>query len=257
MTVPEPLLSGARAAPVPGALPSASGDGSVRPARRAAVIVAAVAALALAVIVPATQGSASTPADSIVNGCSQADPTAGCQGIVGGLPATSSQVTVAGHGQYSNLQVTVNQTSNLTNQAVSVSWTGGTPTFSNPTSTEPSTRRSTATTSRSSSAGAIRRHRIPPSAGSGPLPSQCEFGGESSSPSSSYPISNIGFEYSRVLSENGWSSYNDLKSTPGTYATRPTTYVIEPFEAVDGTVVNQQADYGYNINPFTPRSPSG
>jgi uncharacterized membrane protein YgcG len=211
-----------------------------------------LAALLLAVIVPATQGSASTPADTIVNGCSQADPTAGCQGIVGALPATSSQVTVSGHGQFSNLQVTVNQTANLTNQAVSVSWTGGSPTFSDPAS---------GAFDSTFNGNYLQIFQCwgdpqasdPPNAGSGPLPSQCEFGGESSSPSSAYPISNIGFEYSRVLSQNGWSTYPQLENAPGTYLDTTDNYVIEPFDAVDGTVVNQQADYGYDVDPFAPQ----
>lgn len=45
-------------------------------------------------------------------------------------PAPSpSPVTIGGTGTFSSLQVTVNQTQNLTNQNVDVSWTGGTPTY--------------------------------------------------------------------------------------------------------------------------------
>ena len=53
---------------------------------------------------------------------------AGSQGVVTSLPATASAVTVSGTGTYAGLKVTVNQTANLVDQAVSVSWTGGTET---------------------------------------------------------------------------------------------------------------------------------
>jgi uncharacterized membrane protein YgcG len=43
-------------------------------------------------------------------------------------PASGSAVTVAGHGQFATLRVTVGQTKDLINQTVQVSWTGGTPT---------------------------------------------------------------------------------------------------------------------------------
>ena len=42
--------------------------------------------------------------------------------------ATGSAVTVSGHGAFAGLRVTVDQTTNLINQVVRVSWSGGTPT---------------------------------------------------------------------------------------------------------------------------------
>jgi hypothetical protein len=44
------------------------------------------------------------------------------------LALTDSQVTVSGRGEFDDLRVTVNQTEDLVNQAISVTWTGGTPT---------------------------------------------------------------------------------------------------------------------------------
>jgi hypothetical protein len=166
---------------------------------------------------------------------------AGSQGIVTSLPSTGSAVTVSGQGAFSNLKVTVNQTANLVDQAISVSWSGGTQTTSannflgnylqifecwgDPQSTDP-----------------------PNPTDPGPLPTQCQFGGESAS-ASSYPVGGPGFEYSRVLSEPTWSTYD-----PSAGWDDPATgYVVEPFQAVDGTVVNQQADYEYNLNPFKPK----
>jgi len=58
------------------------------------------------------------------------NPLAGSQGVVTSLPSTSSSVTVSGQGAFPGLRVTVNQTQNLVNQAISVSWTGGTQTQS-------------------------------------------------------------------------------------------------------------------------------
>ena len=58
-------------------------------------------------------------------------PLAGSQGTDTSLPLTDSAVTVAGRGEFADLRITINQTENLTNQAVSLQWTGAEPTFSN------------------------------------------------------------------------------------------------------------------------------
>jgi hypothetical protein len=194
---------------------------------------------------------------------------AGEAGTVTGLAATPSQETIQepNSGPFNGLSVTINQTQNLVNQDVSVSWTNGTQTINgspgdfngdylqmfecwgDPETTYPDD-----------------------SSDPGPPPSQCEFGGESSTPATSYPIqsSAVGFEYSRRLSQSSWDGYSDLEncstneSTPGSTCQYPgydnlytdTTdgYVIEPFAAVDGTVVDQQADYNYDVNPAAPQS---
>ncbi|GII56697.1 hypothetical protein Pth03_50860 [Planotetraspora thailandica] len=46
----------------------------------------------------------------------------------GASPSTGSAVTVSGRGEFAGMKFTVSQTKNLTNQAVQVTWTGGTPT---------------------------------------------------------------------------------------------------------------------------------
>ncbi|MFJ3309017.1 hypothetical protein ACIPSA_39435 [Streptomyces sp. NPDC086549] len=43
-------------------------------------------------------------------------------------PATNSAVTVPGRGEFKDMRFTVDQTTHLTSQAITVSWTGGTPT---------------------------------------------------------------------------------------------------------------------------------
>src|SRR5688572_29940152 len=56
---------------------------------------------------------------------SGAAPVPGSAGTDTSLPATDSQVTVAGRGPFADLRITVNQTKSLANQAISVTWTGG------------------------------------------------------------------------------------------------------------------------------------
>ncbi|MBA2608263.1 MAG: hypothetical protein H0U92_04965, partial [Actinobacteria bacterium] len=56
----------------------------------------------------------------------------GSAGIDTSIPATDSQVTVSGRGKFSDLKVTVNQTKNLLNQAISLTWKGGAPTAPGP-----------------------------------------------------------------------------------------------------------------------------
>jgi len=218
--------------------------------RRGPAASVVLGALVLAVVVPASVGSASTGA--VVNGCSQTAPAAGCQGIVSGLAATPSQVTVHGHGQYAGLAVTVNQTQNLVHQAISLTWTGGSPTFSDPTGGS-FTSTYNGNYLQIFECWGNPQTSDPAGAGAGPLPSQCEFGGESDNPTSSYPIQSPGFEYSRVLSEPGWDGYSQLENSPGVYLDKTTGFLVQPFDSVDGTVVGQQADYNYLFNPYKPQ----
>ena len=55
-------------------------------------------------------------------------PSAASASAAAGPAPSDSAVTVSGKGDFSNLKVTVDQTGNLVNQAVAVSWTGGAPT---------------------------------------------------------------------------------------------------------------------------------
>lgn len=52
----------------------------------------------------------------------------GDAGVDTSLPLTDSAVKVKGRGKYAGLEITVNQTKELLNQAVSITWTGGKPT---------------------------------------------------------------------------------------------------------------------------------
>lgn len=49
--------------------------------------------------------------------------------VAGAATSSSSAVTKAGSGRFSDLEVTVGQTKNLTNQVVSITWTGAKPTL--------------------------------------------------------------------------------------------------------------------------------
>ena len=176
---------------------------------------------------------------------------AGSQGVVTSLPATASAVTVSGTGTYAGLKVTVNQTANLVDQAVSVSWTGGTETTS-------SSEFQSNYLQIFECWGDSQSTTDP-----GPPPTQCEEGGEAPT-DASYPVSETGFEYSRVISQKGWSTFPSACDFPAGQPTPaacsalgyydPTQgYLVEPFDAVDGTVVGQQADYNYNNNPNDPQ----
>ncbi len=148
------------------------------------------------------------------------------------------------------MAITVNQTKSLVNQAISVSWTGAAPTFSDPTTQQFDT----------TFAGnylQIFECWGDPSAtdplnavNPGPAPTQCQFGGESPSPLSSYPVQETGFEFSRVLSQQSWSTYD---SSSG-WVDQSTGFKIEPFDAVDGTRVNQEADYNASADPLHPKA---
>jgi hypothetical protein len=209
-----------------------------RARRRLWTVLGVVAVLTVLVYVPGIQP-----------GASASGPLAGSQGTDTSLPASDSAVTVYGQGQYSGLKVTVNQTKNLTNQAVSVTWSGGSPTFSNPTTDAFSSTFNGNYLQIFECWGDPQSSDPADASDPGPLPSQCEFGGESSNPTSAYPIQDVGFEYSRVLTQPGWSTYGQI---PGGWTDTSTGYSVEPFDAVDGTVINQQANYNYLLDPFNP-----
>ncbi len=64
----------------------------------------------------------------LVTGAVAVDATPGQQGTDTSLAATPSQVSVSGRGAFAGMTFTVNQTKALSNQAISITWTGGVPT---------------------------------------------------------------------------------------------------------------------------------
>lgn len=166
---------------------------------------------------------------------SRADvPVAGSQGTDTALPATNSQVTVNGRGAFADLAITINQTTNLSNQAVSITWTGGKPTLSGP-------GRFGSQYLQIMQCWGDDDGSVP--GNPGPPPEQCEQGAVAGKfgglPGSLYPA---GFALSRVISRSDWSNFDKLVGV----LDKRTTNVWLPFRAVDGTVVNIQTDPNFN-----------
>lgn len=193
----------------------------------------------LAVVVIA--GVATTRADA-------ADPVPGSQGTDTSLPPTSSQVTVKGRDAFANLTITVNQTQQLTTQAVSITWTGGVPTTSGP--------------------GDFAAHFLQifqcwgdedpasPADNPGPSPEKCQQGAVAGQPGgvtgTAYPN---GFSLYRIITKSGLPNYDP---SIGVLDSR-TGNVWLPFRAVNGTVVDIPDDPTFNpavgggnywLNPF-------
>lgn len=162
------------------------------------------------------------------------NPVAGSQGVDTAIPATDSRVTVNGRGTFANVAITVNQTKNLTNQAISVTWSGAQPTVSGP------------------GRFGSRFLQIMQCWGEddgttpdnpGPPPEQCEQGAVGGTygglPGGLYPS---GFALSRLISRSGWANFD-----PAVGILEPsTTNVWLPFRAVGGTTIDIPTDPNFN-----------
>lgn len=169
-------------------------------------------------------------------GAGAADPVAGSQGTDTSLPLTESAVTVNGRGAFADLAITVNQTAKLTNQAVSITWTGGEPTISG-------VGRFEANYLQVMQCWGDDDGTNPDNPG--PPPDQCEFGAAGGTPSG-LPASLFaeGIATTRIISRSTWPNFD---ASVGHLDARSTN-VWRPFRAVDGTLVNVQSDPDYN--PF-------
>lgn len=157
----------------------------------------------------------------------------GGSGIDTSLPDTDSAVDISGRGPFADLKVHVNQTRNLTNQAVSVTWEGGTPT---------------------QRPGRFEQHYLQimqcwgDDDGSnpdnpGPPPEQCVAGATTGA----YGVGGLvhppaSEAVSRIVSFSTWP---DASTTTG-WKDPATGFIWRPFLAVDGTVVNAQYDTDFN-----------
>jgi hypothetical protein len=154
------------------------------------------------------------------------EPLAGSAGVDTALPPTASAVTVSGRGAFSGLKVSVNQTASLTNQAVSVTWTGATP------ATSVGDRFVQIFQCWGDDDGSVPSNPGPP-------PEQCEFGGQpftgnlSSKLPADVAISN---EFTRAVTQASWPGFDPNQGVfdPGTGK------VWKPFKSVDGTQVDEQ-----------------
>lgn len=164
----------------------------------------------------------------------------GTAGSATSLPATDSALTVRGRGPYAELEIEVNQTRNLLNQAISVTWSGGTQTVEQ-------------------LGGAFGSSYLqlmqcwgdddgtnPDNPG--PPPEQCAFGasngvygGISGSP---FPPGSQATE--RIISRRGWESFDPSLG----HVDPQTGNVWRRFVSVDGTTIGNHVDPG-----FTPLSP--
>ncbi|MBI4932301.1 MAG: hypothetical protein HY828_00370 [Actinobacteria bacterium] len=182
-------------------------------------LIAAMAILVIVMILP-------SGADAV--------PVEGSQGVDTALPATPSQVTVSGRGGFAGLSITVNQTAQLTNQAVSITWTGGTPTRAAPS-------RFGAEYLQIMQCWGDDDGTVP--GNPGPPPEQCVQGAVAGTygglPAGLYPG---GFALSRVISRSDWANFDP---NVGVLDAR-TTNVWRAFRAVDGTEVPIQTDPNFN-----------
>lgn len=163
-----------------------------------------------------------------------AAPGPGGQGTDTSLPATASQVVVSGRGRFASLEIRVNQTESLTNQAVSITWTGAAPTRSGP-------GRFGSRFVQIMQCWGDDDGTVP--GNPGPPPEQCEqgaFGGTPAGP----PVSLFADPsvVSRIISRSTWSNFDPAV---GFLDTR-NGLVWRPFRAVDGSVVNVQFNPRFN-----------
>lgn len=168
------------------------------------------------------------------------DTLAGSQGVDTALPATPSKVTVRGRGTFANLEITVNQTKDLANQAVSITWTGGAPTRTGP-------GRFAANFLQVMQCWGDADGTVP--SNPGPPPQQCVQGAASGvyDGRPDAPLPNA-FATTRIISRSTWPNFN---SAVGVLDNR-TTNVWLPFRSVTGKVVDIQND-----PTFTPSKGGG
>lgn len=167
---------------------------------------------------------------------SGAAPVPGSAGTDTSLPPTDSQVTVAGRGPFADLRITVNQTKNLANQAISVTWTGGKPTDVG--SSRFNSNYLQFMQCWGEDAGDVAGNPGPP-------PQQCVQGASDAV----YGGRNLGLfpggglTLERIISRRGAPNYDPDKG----HLDDRTGYVWMPFRPVDGPAVG--VHYDPNFNP--------
>jgi hypothetical protein len=162
----------------------------------------------------------------------------GSQGTDVALPDTESKVTVRGRGEFSDLAITVNQTKNLVSQAVSITWTGGTPTLAGPS-------RFAQHYLQIMQCWGDPDGSVPDNPG--PPPEQCVFGGVTGVPQGIpggvFPPGSATTE--RILATTRWPNYETDFKTVG-WTDPETGLVWRPFRAVNGEEVPRLKSPSYS-----------
>lgn len=171
----------------------------------------------------------------VIGGPASGSEVTGSAGTETALAATESAVTVAGRGLYAGLRISVNQTKNLLNQAVSVTWTGGTPTVDGIATFASDYLQIMQCWGDDDGTNA---------ANPGPPPEKCAFGATNSVyggiAGSPFPPGSLATE--RIISREGWENFN-----PSLGSFDPKTgSVWRDFVAVDGTRIGNHIDSAFN-----------
>ncbi len=190
--------------------------GQVRPQRLRRWVLALAPLVAVA-LVPAPAGS-------------DEEPVPGMAGVDTSLPKTESAVTVSGRGSFSGLRLTVNQTSELTNQAISVTWQGGNPTVAQ------GAKLFSAHFLQFMQCWGEPDAEVPENPG--PPPEKCVWGALNPTAASELP----GFATNLVTSRAFWHrDFPGEAPNVGTYD--GSGELFRDFVAVDGTVVTDHIDH--------------
>lgn len=182
----------------------------------------------------------------IPTNAAESDPVPGSQGTDTSLPITDSAVTMSGRGSFSDLEITVNQTRNLAEQAISITWEGGARTLTSP-------GRFGANFLQIFQCWGDDDGTVPENPG--PPPEQCVFGAYGGRyggyTGGTYPEQDA---ITRVISNSGWDTYNPSDGVPDPLGTA----LWRPFRAVDGTVIGAHTNALYRptvggdfwLNPY-------
>ncbi|MFZ4719279.1 MAG: hypothetical protein ACOYMR_07625 [Ilumatobacteraceae bacterium] len=172
----------------------------------------------------------------MVGGAVAASVTPGQQGTDTSLPLTPSAVTVSGRGAFADMKFTINQTQKLTNQAISITWTGGKPT------TRQNTRFGNNFVQFYQCWG-DEDTSVPENPG--PPPEQCQAGayGFSANGGSAILFSDP-MVYSRIISRSDWPGFDASQGV----LDKAGFQLWKPFRAVDGTEIGEAVNPDYN--PF-------
>lgn len=167
------------------------------------------------------------PAPEPAGGTDDAWP--GMAGVDTSLPPTDSKVTVRGRGAFSNMEITVSQTEDLTNQAISITWRGGEPTNSE------------GRTFYSNFVQVMQCWGDPDGAvpeNPGPPPEQCVWGALNPTAASEIP----GFA-TQMVTSRAFSNEHFPDFDPAIGTVDQSGDVYRDFVAVDGTVVTDHVDH--------------